>query len=418
MLGCSLFLVGCDEVLPTGYAKWMQGTSVNGNTIFQTLMRSDPSFTVTTRDEVTPRLQERGDCFLWFPDRLISPSEREIEWFEDWLTEKDDRVMVYVGRSYDAAESYWSQAIPMIPAQRQNVRSEMEYRRAQDRIYYDSLLKGVPKEEINPWYTSLPSGRPIGDPIAQNYLRGSQEWTKGLLPKDLHVVADRKMIPPLDAEVLLALDGEVIVSRVSYQTFEGGKSHLILVSNGSFLLNLPLVNSTNRELATRLLDEIERLRKDQPTTAVFLESGAGGLTIRDRSTPPEVQQSWSFFSEPPLDLIFMQIALVGIFFIFSRWPIFGRPRKEEEASLTDFGRHVKAIGDLLRRAEKTGYAQQRLYHYRQTFHKDREFEPLPTEDSDEPAIPDPLPKQPKREPSPFDRVQIPGDEEEELWRKS
>ena len=62
---------------------------------------------------------------------------------------------------------------------------------------------------------------------------------------------------------------------VSREWFD--ESQLIVVANGSFLLNLPLVNHEHRKLAGKLIDAVG----PPGQTVVFLESFAGGPPISD-----------------------------------------------------------------------------------------------------------------------------------------
>ena len=89
------------------------------------------------------------------------------------------------------------------------------------------------------------------------------------------------------AEVLLRSGKDVLVSRRPYD-----ESQLIVVANGSFLLNLPLVNHEHRKLAGKLIDAVGSPRK----TVVFLESYAGGPPIRDKDPAAEARQQWKIFN--------------------------------------------------------------------------------------------------------------------------
>jgi hypothetical protein len=53
----------------------------------------------------------------------------------------------------------------------------------------------------------------------------------------------------------------------------------------------------------------------------------------------------------------------GIIFCFARWPIFGRPRTEPPAPLSDFGEHVSSLGELLSMAGNKELAWQRIQQY-------------------------------------------------------
>ena len=124
------------------------------------------------------------------------------------------------------------------------------------------------------------------------------------------------------------------------------------MANGSFLLNLPLVNHEDRKLADRLI------ASTQPTSrVVFIESGVSGPPI----DPEESEDSlWSVFGAWPLSAILLQLAVAGIIFCFARWPIFGRPRTTPAEAASDFSKHVNALGDLLRRTRDRPYALAQL----------------------------------------------------------
>jgi hypothetical protein len=61
----------------------------------------------------------------------------------------------------------------------------------------------------------------------------------------------------------------------------------------------------------------------------------------------------------------LHLAVVGIILCFSRFPIFGRARDLEPSGVSDFGRHVQALGELLQRSGDTAHAAARLSHYQQ-----------------------------------------------------
>jgi hypothetical protein len=140
-------------------------------------------------------------------------------------------------------------------------------------------------------------------------------------------------------------------------------NQLLVVTNGSFLLNLPLVNHEHRKLAAHLIDEL-------PSTAriVFLESGPGGPPIRDAEPAPRPPNGLEVFAIWPLGVVLLHVAALGLVFCFAKMPIFGVPRDPREVSLSDFGKHVAAFGELLHLTRDRGYAQSRLDHYHQSDH--------------------------------------------------
>ena len=157
------------------------------------------------------------------------------------------------------------------------------------------------------------------------------------MPRKRGSKSRRGWFPPEDFEVLLDTEVGPIVSRHTPPYSED--SQIILVENGSFLLNLPLMNHEHRKLAGELVAAVGEGR-----SVVFLESGPGGPPI---DPPPTDSSLWTLFQGWPLGAILLQLGVVGIIFCFARWPIFGRPKQPAGASTTDFSYHVAAVGELL-----------------------------------------------------------------------
>jgi hypothetical protein len=169
-------------------------------------------------------------------------------------------------------------------------------------------------------------------------------------------------------EVMLASGADTLAARrlfYSAQSWGGSTPHnqLIVVTNGSFLLNLQLVNHEHRKLAAHLIDELPASSR-----VVFLESGPGGPTIRDAEPAPHPPNGLEVFAIWPLGIVLLHVAALGLVFCFARIPIFGVPRDPREVSLSDFGKHVSAFGELLHLTRDRSYAQSRLEHYHQTVH--------------------------------------------------
>jgi hypothetical protein len=69
---------------------------------------------------------------------------------------------------------------------------------------------------------------------------------------------------------------------------------------------------------------------------------------------------WRMFGAWPLNVILLHLTVVGVIFCFARWPIFGRPRIPPTDAASDFGKHVDALGELLRRSKDRKYALDQL----------------------------------------------------------
>jgi hypothetical protein len=164
-------------------------------------------------------------------------------------------------------------------------------------------------------------------------------------------------------EVLLAGDGVPLVFRVSNEVSADyqWRGQRIVINNGSFLLNYPLVNHEHRKLAAKL---IEACGKTDQKVA-FIESGAGGPKIVDKETTGGMPTALELLKVWPLNAILLHVAVLGLVLCLSRSPIFGRPRELPADSTSDFGKHVAALGKLLAQTKDRNYAHARLMQYRQ-----------------------------------------------------
>jgi hypothetical protein len=152
---------------------------------------------------------------------------------------------------------------------------------------------------------------------------------------------------------LLSGNGEPLITEITFK-FNGGK--IYFVHNGSMLLNLPLVNSENRAIASNLIDQCSY------GDVVFLESDYDGLLVSQRDGNA-AQTPWQWVAKKPLCYIVPHFVLLGIIFCFASFPIFGRPKKLKKESTSDFSGHIKATAKLLRRANNQQLARQKVQQW-------------------------------------------------------
>jgi len=346
------FLVtgGCREKIDTVYGqrKGAYWRSVNGTGVLGKMFE-EAGHTVFSWRFLSPRLHRRADAIVWFPDDFHPPSQDVCRWLEDWLRERPGRTLVYVGRDFDAAVWYWDKIQPNAPPQQQKeiLRRKLEAKG----FFIRNLLPPATTEECN-WFT-LKGGQTHRKVRS---LDGNSEWLDGLDPAKLEIELNHRLVPSPDADVLLESKGDALVSSEPF-----GESRVIVVANGSFLLNLPLVNHEHRKLAGQLIEEVG----PPGQTVVFLESGPAGPLMLESDPTAAPPSPLAIFNVWPTNWILLHLAVVGILLCFSRFPIFGRPREPEPEATSDFGRHIQALGELLRRSGDTAHAAKRLGHYQQ-----------------------------------------------------
>jgi len=344
-----LCCAGCRKGLESAYGHrsgFGVEKSVNGTRVLGELFEQ-AGHRVLSWNRLSPRLWQRADCIVWFPNDFDAPSEPARDWLESWLEEKPGRRLIYVGRDFDAASWYWKKLEPSAPAARREAWKEYR-RKAEER--FARRRGGTLTRDESPWFKidRKPSKRTV------RTLSGDDEWLDGIHSKKLEIELRGRLVPAEGATVLLASEGDSLVSRQAI-----GQGELILVANGSFLLNLPLVNHEHRKLAGKLVDRLGTERR----TVVFLESGERGPRIVEKEPVSGTPTGVEIFNLWPTNWILLHLAAVGILFCFWRFPIFGPASPGEPERLSDFGKHLDAVAELLRQSGNEQYARDRIQQY-------------------------------------------------------
>jgi hypothetical protein len=362
LLPLLLAVVGCEEQIQTRYGQRAgpEATlSVNGTAVLAEMFEQ-AGHKVSSWNMLSPRLAQRAECIVWFPDDFRPPSREVIAWLEHWLWERPDRTLIYVGRDFDAARLYWATIEPDAPAEQA---AEVKRRLDAARDDFQRGRRWAAGADDTGWFALDRDYRPR----EVRSLAGDERWLDGVDASQLEIELFGRMKPNAWADVLLESEGDALVARESFGVRGGyGESRLFIVANGSFLLNLPLVNREHRKLAGKLVAEIGTL----PRKVVFLESGRNGPPIHEEEPDNKQRSGIDVLLTEPFSWIFLQLAVVGVLFCFARWPIFGRPRPPEKPEASDFGKHIQAFADMLERSRDRGYAQTRLLHYQQIKMKD------------------------------------------------
>ena len=314
-----------------------QSGSVNGTDVLAALFEEAGHVVHFRRTLVTDEMVD-ADVVVWIPNDPAAPKEEVCQWFDDWLSEYPGRTLVYVGRDYSAAPAYFKFLREHEAKQKKSVPGAKQEAAKGVAILPDfEIAKTVEdKEDLkSEWfhYETKPRKQ-------VTTLKGP--WARGVDAPQSTIELDTRMVPATGVERLLTTDKDLLVGRVTHRYWSD--SQVILVANGSFLLNMPLVNHENRKLAGKLIEAV-----GEPVEVVFLESGPGGPPI----DPPYTDNSlWTLFQAWPLGAILLQLAAVGVIFCFARWPIFGRPKQPPPESTADFAKHVAAVGQLLARTKE------------------------------------------------------------------
>jgi hypothetical protein len=387
-----LALAGCKQKaeLDTAYGK-TGGTpglrSVNGTSVLAEMFEREGA-TVTTIQRFSPRL-ERADIIVWAPDDPDPPSAKHREYLEDWLAEGSGRTVIYIGRDYDATVDYWRQALPHA---RPEQAAEYQRKLAEAISLQTFHRKHPPEDQTTPWFDT--EARPY-----RTVTKQEGPWSAGIDPAKMKLeLGVRYSVPEKTEgityygydyvhEVLLSSNQEPLVMQVVSPDWYDGR--LLIVTNGSFLLNLPLINKENRKLAGRLIEATQ----PEGRRVAFVESEKGGPPIRHREERPQPRTGFEMLTIWPLNVVLLHVLFWLLLACVCLYPVFGRPRKlydavvrqvmvattplaslllsyrpenlQDESPTTsgDFGKHLSALGEMLSLTGDHEYATAKLQHY-------------------------------------------------------
>jgi len=356
----ALLLAGCGDVyLPDGYGRRTgdnYGDSVNGTAVLADMFQA-AGHRVNSWWRLSPAI-ERVDVIVWFPDDIQPPSAAVVKRLEEWLVNGNNRrTLVYIGRDFDAAPFYWRKVIPggvplAKPVPPAKV-AEMQRRKAMADKEWSSLHGQLKDGAACDWFKYSVHAKP------RDLRSLSGAWTRDIDSSKIEIQVNSRFVFDKAAEPLLTSAGQTLVARLAPADWNG--SQVILVENGSFLLNLPLVNREHRKLAGALIDFVEQ-HSGPSAPVVFLESGPGGPKISDED--PRLELPPGPADRPPLVYVWHHAILAGVLLVFASWSIFGRPQQVPPPPRSDFGQHVESLGALLEQTRDREYCMSRIDQYR------------------------------------------------------
>ena len=309
-------------------------------------------------------LQEACDVIIWAPDDFNVPDADTCDQVDRWLRDKEGRTFVYIGRDFDARPLYWRKILAKPPPDDQSKYQEDLDESASS---FQTERASRPRDASCSWFE-------LNGQAAHRDIRSLDgPWAEGIDPSKVEIELNSRLDPSDDADILLA-DGDdaVLVSRQSFSILNPkvrwlpGRhvSQLLLVANGSFLFNVPLVNHEHRKLAGRLIDEVGKAKH-----VVILDSqNHHPISLAgDKNNPPEQtpQSMLDVFDVWPLNAILVQWGILIVLLCFAKWPIFGPPaiRRRRRPPISA-GTSPRSARRWPSRGEAE-YAQSRVQQYRQ-----------------------------------------------------
>ncbi len=296
------------------------------------------------------RLNEKldsADVLVRFAPTGGPPPPDEADWYLDWLSDSEDRHLIYVVRDYDAGAEFWSDVLANLPADAtKEHRDRVAARRDLARVEFTVEL---PKEKgkvgkVEDWFAVEPAS---GGVKTASRLDGP--WADGVDPKAAALPYHRPL--KVNAEkVLLRTDAKPMV--IAWERFRNGR--VLVVANGSFLLNASLLNRARRPLTERVVGWIG----PEPADVAFVEGG------HVTSSAESDRTLFALLSVAPFGWIAAHLILFGVIACLARAPRLGPPRDPIETNLERPLAHPEALGSLLSRTGRRSEAESLLDAYR------------------------------------------------------
>jgi hypothetical protein len=251
-------------------------------------------------------------------------------------------------RDYDAQAEYWSLVLEGLKGENDadaEKRLLAETRRARAGDWVSRLPGRADKPaDATAWFAVGPAVNP---PAVCQSLKGP--WAEDI---DANAAALTVHEPlKVDQEnVLLAGDGKVLA--MDWGDRDGS---VLVIANGSFLLNLPLVNPARRQLAARVVE----WSGDSTRRVAFVD---GPSVVGEPEDPPTllvlIERNMSF------RWVAVQFAVFGVLACLARAPRLGRARPDPPSDADRPAAHAEALGSLLARSKAMDTARALLATYR------------------------------------------------------
>jgi hypothetical protein len=337
---------GCASGGPDAEYGLSRGTSLNGTAAFGELLRSRGS-TVRAAVRLTDELAVWAKGLVRFAPYPGPPEAEEALWFTRWLDEDPDRWLIYVVRDFDSSAEYWRDVRDGIsesgdPARR----AEAEENRvaAADWVF---KLPEKPKKtgDAHDWFKVEALA---GSPKVCTKLEGP--WAEDVDAAAAAVWVHEAMARDRRAMLLGGDDKALVVDK----SLVGG-GNILIVANGSFLLNEALVNGSRRRLAIRVAEWPQR----EIQNVAFVE---GSFVLGEEEGTPSL---WRLLQRlPALKWVAGQMAVAAIFAALARAPRLGRPRPDAASGSDRPAAHAEALGALLAAGRANRESHELLERYR------------------------------------------------------
>ncbi len=340
-------VAGCGGSEVETYYGRIRGQSINGTGTLAEMFRAEGN-EVRAAVRLTENLKDWADVIVRFSPHPGPPSSEEAEWYAHWLDDGEGRRLVYVVNDYDAQHDYWTELLAHLPPKTTTADRERVERRQRQSWNWSDHLPHRPKEIANPtdWFAVNTAK---GPPAPCKTLDGP--WAKSIDPKSAALVRHETF--KVDAEnVLLKGDDEALVLEWSRYN----SSRVLVLANGSFLLNGALLIKGRRPLAERTAEW--GCEEGPDLKVAFVE----GSDVIGEEVGPSIwnmlRRIWEF------RWIAIQMLLLGLAVCLARAARLGRPHPAIPSGADQPVAHPLALGTLMARTRQSRQALAILENYR------------------------------------------------------
>ncbi|RUL86170.1 DUF4350 domain-containing protein [Tautonia sociabilis] len=352
-MAAALSLSGCgEERIETEYGR-MRGRSVNGTGAFAELLRGR-GHEVRAARRLNDELAGWADTIVRFAPEP-GPIERdEADWYLDWQLSGLGRRLIFVCRDGGAEAEYWAAALSSLPADAPRVQRDRILRKLGEAGGWgsDPAPPDLEPAEAQLWF-SIDSSR--GLTASASTLDGP--WAEGVDPAAANVPINRAIEQTSETEMpLLVGDGRILAMDWVWEMNEGTDPSAVLVlANGSFLLNAAIVPKARRSLTLRVAE----WAGSTPRKVAFVEGPFVFGAQQPLPTPWEVIRQ-----VPELGMVAGHFLAFALAAALSRAVLLGRPRPAPSIALDRPSAHAEALGHLLARVGASQAARSILASYR------------------------------------------------------
>jgi hypothetical protein len=346
---------GCGETqIDTTYGR-IAGRSVNGTGVFASLLR-DRGHEVRAARRLNEELGDWAETIVRFLPEPGGVAQEEADWYFDWQMSGYGRRLILVCRDGGAEAEYWQAALDALPQdapESQRDRIEDKLMRAPD-WGSEGTPPGFQAADPDFWFRF---DEEIGGAGPTTTLGGP--WAEGVEPGAAALPLHRalEISSPAEVPLLTGDDDRVIVMDWSWDEAieDGDPSAVLVVANGSFLLNAAVVPHARRPLTVKVADWVG----SSPRKVAFVE---GSFLLGGESSMPTPLQV--IRQVPELGIVAGHFLMLALIAALAHAVILGRPRAAPSSGADQPRMHAEALGNLLSRIGSDRAARSLLTTYR------------------------------------------------------